>query len=972
MLQFVTNNFKRTCKGVLKLKKLIALLLFATILLSMAACNFANNDADVPTDNPEPPKDDSLPSHEHSWSNEYAFDASSHWLTCEGCDATNSLAEHEFNEENYCSVCKQYISVPGVVYELSKDGTYATVADYTGNSTHVVITKEYKGVPVKSIRGKSFYNCFSLTSITIPDSVTSIDRYAFYGCDNLTSIEIPDSVTSIGDSAFSYCSALKTVTFGENSQLSSIGNSVFKGCYRLTSATIPDGVTNIGESAFEDCYRLTSITIPDSVTSIGSSAFYGCDKLVEVYNLSSLNITKGSKGNGYVGYYALNIYTPTSGESKLWTNEDGCIFYEDGDTCYLVGYIGVKTDLTLPESYNGKDYAIYQYAFYKCYSLTSVTFGSGVKTIDSSAFSYCSTLQTITFGENSKLSEIGKSAFYECDSLTYITIPDSVTSIGEGSFCYCNSLTSVTIGKGVTSIGYSAFSRCNMLVEVYNLSSLDITKGSDDNGDVGYYALDIYTSTSEKSKLWTDEDGYVFYEDGDTCYLVGYIGVKTDLTLPESCNGKNYAINQGAFYECDSLTSIEIPDGVETIGEDAFSHCTALKTVTFGKNSQLSSIGDSAFSSCDSLKSITIPNSIETIGNYAFYYCSALKTVTFGENSQLSSIGNSAFENCYRLTSITIPDSVETIGDSAFYHCFALKTVTFGENSQLLSIGEEAFYGCYSLTSITIGKSVTSIGYCAFDGCSSLTSVTIGNSVTSIDPTAFDDCNKLVEVYNLSSLNITKGSKGNGYVGYYALNIYTPTSGESKLWTNGDGYIFYEDGDTCYLVGYTGSETDLTLPESCNGKNYAIYQYAFYECDSLTSITIPDSVTSIGDSAFRFCSSLKAVTFEENSQLSSIGEDAFWICRSLSSITIPDGVTSIGDYAFYDCTGLTSVTIGSGVTSIGKYAFSSCDSLTSVTFKNTEGWSANETSLSAEELSDTEAAAKYLRYKYSDYVWTRS
>jgi len=505
---------------------------------------------------------------------------------------------------------------------------------------------------------------------------------------------------------------------------------------------------------------------------------------------------------------------------------------------------------------------------------------------------------------------------------------------------------------------------CNKLVEVYNLSSLNITKGSDANGDVGYYALDIYTSTSEESKLWTDENGYIFYEDGDTCYLVGYTGSETDLTLPESCNGKNYAIHQYAFYECDSLTSIEIPDGVETIGEYAFYFCYALKTVTFGENSQLLSIGNNAFYWCYNLTGIEIPDSVKTIGEDAFYDCYALKTVTFGEDSQLTSIGEEAFYYCYNLTSITIPDGVTSIGSSAFYSCDSLTSIEVAsDNSAYKSIdgnlytkdgktliqyaigktdtdfvipvgvetiGSYAFYNCDSLTSITIPEgvetigsyafsycdsltsitipdSVTSIGNEAFLHCSSLTSITIPDSVTSIGSGAFEYCYKLVEVYNLSSLNITKGSDANGYVGYYALNIYTPTRGESKLWTNKDGYTFYEDGDTCYLVGYTGSETELILPESYNGKSYEIYERAFYNCDTLTSITIPKGVKTIGEEAFYSCSALKTVTFGEDSQLTSIGEDAFSYCESLTSITIPDSVTSIGSFAFYMCNKLVEV-----------------------------------------------------------------
>ena len=187
---------------------------------------------------------------------------------------------------------------------------------------------------------------------------------------------------------------------------------------------------------------------------------------------------------------------------------------------------------------------------------------------------------------------------------------------------------------------------------------------------------------------------------------------------------------------------------------------------------------------------------------------------------------------------------------------------------------------------------------------------------------------KLVEVYNLSELTIAAGSSDNGDVGYYALNVYTSTSVEGKLKITDDGYIFYEDGETVYLMGYTGTETSLTLSEVYNGKNYGIYHFAFSDCTSLTSVTIGSGVTYIGDEAFRYCT-------------------------GLTSITIPDSVTYIGFYAFRDCTGLTSVT-----------------------FKNTNGWwvSTSRTATSGGNLnvSDPATAALYLTSTYCSYYWKRS
>ena len=240
--------------------------------------------------------------------------------------------------------------------------------------------------------------------------------------------------------------------------------------------------------------------------------------------------------------------------------------------------------------------------------------------------------------------------------------------------------------------------------------------------------------------------------------------------------------------------------------------------------------------------------------------------------------------------------------------------------------------------------------------------MTIGNSVTSIDSSAFGDCYKLVEVINHSSLNITKGSSSNGYIGRYAEEVH---NGESKIDNVGD-YLFYTYDGVNYLLAYIGNDTELVLPDNYNGDAYKIYRYAFSNYRSITSISIPDSVTSIGSSAFSGRGSLEAVYITDiaawceisfgdyvanplynaenlylNGKLvtnlvipdsvTSIGSYAFYGCDSLISITIPDSVTSIGTQAFDDCTRLTSVTIKNGITSIGSYAFSDCTNLTSVT-----------------------------------------
>ena len=168
----------------------------------------------------------------------------------------------------------------GLEFTLSSDGTYYNVSDYTGDSEKVVFIEKYNNKPIKGIDASAFEDCTYITSITIPDSVTSIGECAFYNCSSLTSIELPDSVTNIGDSAFDGCSNLRSIVIPNS--VTSIGDYAFYDCSSLTSIIIPDSVTSIGDYAFYNCTSLTSITIPEEVASIGDYAFYNCSSLTSI------------------------------------------------------------------------------------------------------------------------------------------------------------------------------------------------------------------------------------------------------------------------------------------------------------------------------------------------------------------------------------------------------------------------------------------------------------------------------------------------------------------------------------------------------------------------------------------------------------------------------------------------------------------------------------------------------------------
>jgi hypothetical protein len=318
-------------------------------------------------------------------------------------------------------------------------------------------------------------------------------------------------------------------------------------------------------------------------------------------------------------------------------------------------------------------------------------------------------------------------------------------------------------------------------------------------------------------------------------------------------------IGESAFWLCSSLTSITIPDSVTTIGDGAFYLCCSLTSITV-------SSGNTAYASEDGVLfdksketiiaypegktgSYDIPNSVTTIGYRAFYYCRSLTSITIPNS--VTTIGGSAFYDCRSLTSITIPNSITTIGDYAFYGCDSLASITVGSGNTAYASEDGVLFnkskteiisypGGKTGSTYNIPNSVTTIGNGAFEDCSSLTSITIPNSVTTIGDAAFGGCRSL---------------------------------------------------------------TSITIPNSVT----TIGGGAFYGCYILTSITIPNSVTTIGNGAFEDCDSLTSITIPNS--VTTIEYRAFWYCESLTSITIPSPVTIIGYLAFAGCSSLRDVVV---------------------------------------------------------------
>lgn len=794
---------------------------------------------------------------------------------------------------------------------------------------------------VEVIGKEAFSDCHSLKKVYISETVTSIGPGAFDDCGDIEGITVAENnpvYRSAGNCLID--KKKKTLIRGcKNSVIPADGSVTVIGASAFSNNTahprnhvhskgsseivIPNGITKIGKRAFDFNYELETVVMADSVKTIEKDAFSRCGKL------KSVQFGKGIETIGDNAFYyacSLGVLHLPDSVKKI----GAYAFFNSGVQRVVMG----KNVQSI-----GKN------AFNGCQKLTELTFSGGPEEICDSAFHYCKALETVTFSDSLKI--IGKCAFYHCDQLKNLTFKNGLETIGESAFECCSRLQSIEVPDSVKYIGAEAFAYCEKLASVKMPASVDFMGSSvfracpvkvAEPKKVGAVGFEIANNELIKYKGTAGNavipDGVtkiaakaffrkknlesitipasvtaianraiegcgnlkcIHVDSANTAYRCEgncLIDVKkksvvygfTDSVIPDDGSVNGIAANAFAGIE---LTEASIPDGVKTIGANAFKGCTSLKRLTLPDT--VKSIGPSAFKYCKALESITVPLKVTSLGTEAFAECTALTEINFNAESDEVSV-NSAFDSAGKDTSgvvLRIGAKVKRIPDSLTMPQDKERTpniirVDFAENSVCESIGSYAFWACHMLKSVNLPESVTEIKRDAFHGCVALEYIDFPENMTAIGAYAFYECKSLKEIY--IPAGVTK--LVSVFDGCGDLERITVAEGNPVFHSSGNCLI--ETESKILLRGCYNS----VIPS--DGSVVRLNNYSFDACDKLESIVIPDGVVEIYNNAFKQCARLKSVTIAKT--VTYVCNPYFEDCSSLIQITASKELLEKYDY----------------------------------------------------------------------------
>lgn len=720
-------------------------------------------------------------------------------------------------------------------------------------------------------------------AVVIESGVTTIGRCAFYGGDYLTSVEIPNTVTSIKEKAFTHCPALTDINVAaDNPNFCSVDGVLFNkdrttlvqypAGIKSTEYTVPSTVTAIGDRAFEYANILTAVTLPNTVNSIGSYAF------VECHGLTSFEIPKG-------------VTSISDGAFKYCTH---------------------LTSINLPDGITG----IAASTFYGCTALADVVLPKSLTSIGESAFCFCSGLTSMDIPN--QVATIGKEAFRDCNKLASVTLPKNLSSIGEGAFKWCESLTSAVIPEGVTTISNSLFSGCS------KLTSVTIKGEVTSIGEGAFGSCKLLTDFDIPATVTTIGSGAFSYCTGLSSIIipdsVKTIEMRTfyeckglvSVTIPEKVTN----IGKEAFYYCSGLEAIMCKAAEPPVCEtDAFGYTDVEHMDVYVPEQSVETYKNTdPWSQFKYISAITAPSGA-CEDNLSWNYANGILTVS-GTGEMLCT-GFWSPWSAYRefIKSVVLEDGITTVGTSAFSDYPALISVDLPKS--LTSIGQNAFFWCDKLTTVTIPAGVTELGKTAFNGCKGLKSI-ISYAVE--PPTCGANC--FYNVDKSIPVLVPKGSlekyqdesadgwkdftniqvnpiAASGFCGAEGKNLQWTLNIDSVLTISGEGAMA---DNVSSWIPYRSAIKSIVIEDEAT----SIGNEAFADCANLLSVTVPNSLTRIGNSAFSGCSKLS--DFVIPARVIEIGKYAFSGCAALTTIEIPDKVTRIGEKAFNNCSGLSSIT----------------------------------------------------------------
>ena len=812
--------------------------------------------------------------------------------------------------DNYNNTYSGSVSIPETFtangeYFVTKIGENA----FAGSAVTSVSMPE----GITSIGQYAFSGCQNLESVTLPESLTTLGSEAFSGCQNLESVALPGSLTTLGDRTFEACELLKTIKIP--SGVTAIPDQCFYGCSSLESVTIPEGVTAIGYDAFSSC-KFNALTLPSTITSIGGGAFINNDNLQSIICSATTPPTLGdfafSHNSGIdikVSLSSIAAYRQAEGW-KNFTNYYGEEVAADGIT-YRINEkeaVVAAADSSLTEAnilssveFEGNQYPVIKinssvfsdnmnltavtlpeglveigaYAFRECQNLASVTLPESLTTLDHSAFSSCKSLRAVKIP--SGVTAIPDQCFYGCSSLESVTIPEGVTTIGDRAF-YENRLKNLTLPSTITSIGERAFyCYSGNLQSIICSATIPPTLGDNafSNGITPSIKVPISSiAVYKQANGWKDfsnyyggdvvNNGITYRINEKDATITAAEATLTEANIPSvvEFEGNQYPvikINDNVFAGNTNLTAVTLPAGLVEIGNDAFSGCKNLESVTLPES--LKTFGYNAFEACKSLKAIKIPFGVTVIPESCFRECSSLESVTISEG--VTSIAGFVFYHC-NLNALTLPESLETIERYAFDSNRSLKSVNIP--AKVKTIGERAFSYC-GLTDLVIPEGVQTIGDYAF-WYNPLQNLTLPSTITSIGKEAFRYNNNLQSITcnavtppMLGDNAFSSGIMSDVKVPLASIAAYRKAYGwkDFSNYYGGeeiiDGVAYRIDDKGAYVQAAIMTESEICLAENVafEGAQYPLYKIAdnaFAGNGSITLVTVPATVETIGSNAF--------------------------------------------------------------------------------------------------------------------------